>query len=475
MRAGFSFLLLFFLCPILLAGAPVPDFFPQDTIRIDTSEYIPNDPDYNLIIASFYGYPSEVLRLLNLGADPNTKTYEGITPLMYAVQNGDLTSARILVLNGADVHHKPWDGASAIIAASRYNFLDIADFLLRNGANVNDQDNEGASPLLYAAGYYYVELCDLLLQNGANPEIRDKEGTTPIMAAAYGGNPDIIDRLMQYNANINQGDSEGTTALMIAAQNGDTTMIGILNGWGAELNQLNKQGYTALDIAIKNGHGDAARQILSLGAITEGKERKNPHSLALQYGHQSLARELIDLGIKPRRLPSFSQVFLFAGINTSFNDLMGGGELGFRDPRYRINFLTGYQVRLFANRILKEIGDDTYLQLWENRSLAYFGLTKEFVLGGQPANNEFGLSAGLLGGYTFGRSYRGSKTHPEELWKAIPAAGLFWGGERFRMEFRYHYLNLETHKIPPHRISIGLKFRFAFQNRRIEEKIIAWY
>lgn len=473
MRAGFSFILFFTLFQILLAGASY-EGFPQDTIRIDTSEYIPNDPDYNLIIASFYGYPSEVLRLLNLGADPNTKTYDGITPLMYAVQNGDLTTTRILVLNGANINHKPWDGVSAIIAASRYNFLEITDFLIRNEADLNDKDNDGASPLLYGAGYYYYELCYLLLEHGANPEIRDNQGTTPIMVAAYGGNPDMVDLLLQYNASINSMDSEGTTALMIAAQNGDTTMIRLLTERGADLNQLNKQGYSVLDIAVKNGHADATRQILSLGAVTEGNGRKNPHSLALQYGHQTLARELINLGIKPKRLPAFNQLFLYAGINTSFNEIMGGGELGLRDPRYKINFFAGYQVRLFANRILKEIENDTYIQLWENRSLAYVGLTKEFALI-QAANREFGLSAGLLGGYTFGREYRGSGTHPEEYWKAIPAAGLFWGGEKFRMEFHYHYLNLDTHKISPHRFSIGMKYRFAFQTNRLEEKNIPWY
>ncbi len=474
MRAGFSCFLFFCLSPVLLATLP-PVCSSQDTIRIDTSAYIPNDHDYNLIIASFYAYPSEVLRLLNLGADPNSRTYDGITPLMYAVQNGDLETTKILVLNGANVNHKPWDGVSPIIAASRYNFVEIVDFLIRNGAEVNDRDNEGASPLLYAAGYYYYELCELLLINKANPEINDNGGTTPIMAAAYGGNPDVIDLLIRYDANINRADSEGTTALMIAAQNGDTAMIRIVSGLGADLNLLNKQDYSALDIAVITGHADATEQLIMLGADSDRGGTKNPYSLAMQYGHPALARKLIELGIKPRRLPSFSQIFIFTGINTSFNDLMGGGELGLRDPVYKFNIVAGYQVRLFAKRILKETGDDTYLQLWENRSLAYLGLTKEFILIGQPGNREFGLTAGLLGGYTFGRNYRGSENHPDELWKAIPAAGLFWGGERFRMDFSYHYLNLDTHKISPHRFMIGLKYRFRFKNLRVTEKIISWY
>ena len=474
MRAGFTCLLFFCVSTILLASLS-PVYNSQDTIRIDTSAYIPDDQDYNLIIASFYGYPAEVLRLLNLGADPNARTYDGITPLMYAVQNGDLTTTRILVLNGADVNHKPWDGVSAIIAASRYNFVEIVNFLILNGADVNDRDNEGASPLLYGAGYYYYELCELLLMNSAYPEIRDNEGTTPIMAATYGGNPDVVGLLIRYNAQLNRPDAEGITALMIAAQNGDTAMIRILTESGADLNQLNKQNYSALDFAIINGRADASEQLITLGSNTARGRTRNPYSLAMQYGHRNLARKIVDLGIKPGRSPSFSQLSVSAGINTSFNDIMGGGELGLRDPGYKLNIVAGYQVRLFAKRILKEIGDDTYIQLWENRSLAYFGLTKEFVLISRPVNMEFGLTTGLLGGYTFGRNYRGSENHPDELWKVIPQAGLFWGGERFRFEFNYNYLNLDTHKISPHRFFIGLKYRFGFKKRQISEKIINWY
>ena len=473
MRACLSFLLFLCLSNLMFAGF-LPGLASQDTIRIDTSEYITNDPDYNLIIASYFGYSSEVLRLLNRGANPNTKTIDGITPLMYAVQNGDLNTIRILVLNGADVNQEPYDGATAIIAASRYGFIDIVNFLLLNGADVNDRDKEGGSPLLYGSGYYYYDLCYLLLQNGANPEIRDNDGTTPLLAAVYGGNPDMIDLLVQYGANINSWDSQGTTALMIAAQNGDTAMIRIVTAYEVKLDLLNSFGYSALDIAIKNGHIEATRLLLLLGIETEGSGINNPHSVAVQYGHVKLARQLIDLGIRPERKPSFSEMFIFAGINTSFNDLMGGGELGIRDTKYKINILAGYQVRLFAVRILEEEEIDTYLQWWENRSLAYIGLTKDFVLAKLPDNREFVVSAGLLSGYSFGRNYRGSENHPEEIWKIIPTAGLSLG-VKFRLELNYEYLNLNTFKISPHRLILGVRYKFGFRDKQVKDKSIGWY
>lgn len=464
----------FFLSKFLLAGNPLGIFY-QDTIPIDTSQYIRNDPDFNLIIATYNGYSSEVLRLLNMGADVNTRTFDGITPLMYAVENNDLTTTRILVLNGADVNLKPYDGVSAIIAASRYNLIEIVDLLIRFGAKVDDTNEEGSTPLLYGAGYYYYDLCELLLRNGANPAIEDGNGTVPVMAATYGGNPDIIDLLLRYGANINARDSKGTTSLMIAAQAGDTAMIRILNGYKADLNQVNNKGFSALDIAIINGHSAAAELIISLGVNAEGKNRKNAHSLAIQYGHQKLAKKLIELGYTPNRLPSFNEIFIFAGINTSFNDLLGGGELGIRDPKYKLNIYGGYQVRLFAIRILKEESEDTYVQLWENRSLAYLGLSKEFVLTRLQNQSEFGISGGVLGGYSFGRNYRGSEKRPAELWKIIPTAGIFLGGDRFRLELHYEYLNLDTYKVSSHRVILGVKYRLTLKGNRYEEKYIHWY
>lgn len=452
-----------------------PDYSYQDTIRIDTSDYIPNDHDFNLIIASFNGYSSEVLRLLNLGADVNTRTYDGITPLMYAVQNGDLMTVKILVLNGADIGIKPDEGAPAIIAAARYDFLDIVEFLIRNGANVNSTDNDGASSLHYAAGYYYYELADSLLMYGANPEARDKAGTTPLMAAVYGGNPDIIHLLADYKADMNRQDNDGYTAMMIAAQNGDTAMIGILADYRANLDLLNKEGYTAIAIAVRYGHTDAVRLLKDLGANIREAQKRNLHSLAIEYGHTRLARELLQYGIKPRRIPSFSRFFLAAGFNTSFNELMGGGELGLNDPRYKIDICAGYQVRLFAKRILKEMDDNTYVQLWENRSLAYFGIEKNFRLFKLPDNKEAGLSFGILGGYTFGKNYRGSLNGPADELKVIPSAGAWWGGQKIKMDINYQYLDFETFKISPHRFIITVKYTFSLRRSGIEDKVVEWY
>ena len=43
------------------------------------------------------GNEKNVLMLLKAGADVNTSTYEGITPLMYASQGGYLSIVKILI------------------------------------------------------------------------------------------------------------------------------------------------------------------------------------------------------------------------------------------------------------------------------------------------------------------------------------------------------------------------------------------
>ena len=93
----------------------------QDSIsvsEIDTSEYFPGDHGFNLIVASSKGYDIEVLRLLNKGADINAQTTEGVTALMYAVQNGHENVVKILLLNGADPDLKPYNDPPALIVAA---------------------------------------------------------------------------------------------------------------------------------------------------------------------------------------------------------------------------------------------------------------------------------------------------------------------------------------------------------------------
>ena len=137
----------------------------QDSIYsgIDTSDYFPGDKSFNLIIAAEKGYDEEILKLLKKGADINTTTSDGVTPLMYAVQNDHLNVAKILLLNGADPNIKPYKRPPALIVAVSNISFDISELLIRKGADINIQDNNGRTALMHASANGSIQIVDLLL------------------------------------------------------------------------------------------------------------------------------------------------------------------------------------------------------------------------------------------------------------------------------------------------------------------------
>ena len=82
----------------------------------DTTYYF-TDKDFELIIAASEGDTNKLFAFLEIGADVNTTTYEGVTPLMFAAQNGHLRSVEILIDSGAIVNKKPDNMIDALLGA----------------------------------------------------------------------------------------------------------------------------------------------------------------------------------------------------------------------------------------------------------------------------------------------------------------------------------------------------------------------
>lgn len=76
----------------------------------------------------------------------------GFTPLMFAAQQGDLETARLLVAKGADPNESTQEDGNTLLLASANGHEELALFLLDKGANPNVAAGDGSSmtPLHYA-------------------------------------------------------------------------------------------------------------------------------------------------------------------------------------------------------------------------------------------------------------------------------------------------------------------------------------
>jgi ankyrin repeat protein len=190
------------------------------------------------------------------------KTGGGFTPFLFAAQQGDVESARILLAHGADVNEATPEEGSALVIASASGHEKLALFLLENGADPNAKDGFGMRPLHYAlhdgllAISSYIprptdrlgwlrpnmpELVKALLARGADPNARIEHdvppydympisrsailnlpqitlaGATPFLLATASGDPGLMKTLVEGRANPTVATVANTTALMIAS------------------------------------------------------------------------------------------------------------------------------------------------------------------------------------------------------------------------------------------------------------------
>ncbi|MCH7979727.1 MAG: ankyrin repeat domain-containing protein, partial [Acidobacteria bacterium] len=78
------------------------------------------------------------------------KTKGGFTPLLFAAQQGDVDSARILLEAGAEVNEATAENGSVLVVATASGHEELAVFLLEQGADPNATDGFGISAMHYA-------------------------------------------------------------------------------------------------------------------------------------------------------------------------------------------------------------------------------------------------------------------------------------------------------------------------------------
>ncbi len=447
----------------------------SDTSDTDTSMYIEDNPDYNLILAAYHGYESEIIRLLNNGADINATTWEGVTPLMFAVESGHNNIVEILMLNGADPDRVPENGITALIAAVEKDNFDVAENLIRMGADIDLPGYDGVTPLMISVKNNNEIMCDMLLYYDADPDIKDRSGTSALMVAAFLGYPVVAGLLTDRGADINIVDNEGYTALHYAAQNGFPDIVEMLIAAGADITVSNKYGYTPLAIAAQNGYNDIVTSLVRSGADVNKQitPSLNPIDIAIMNKNDSTADYLKRYGARKNFMPS-PGYFSFGGdVSWNMDDFMSGLNLGIFDTKYNFSFTAGYLGRPFAVRVLENIDTLTSYQYWEKRGMVYAGLQKNISLISFTNTGFAGLSLGVKTSVTWAK-YRGASHKPDRRIYLVPFGGAFFSVNKLYFQLLYEYNNLDVIEIHPGRIHLTVSYRLINKRSTHFTKEIPW-
>jgi len=85
-------------------------------------------------------------------------------------------------------------------------------------------------PLHSAVAGRSPEVVDLLLQGGADPNVRQEGGFTPLMGAAAAGCEEMVRRLLEAGAEKGARTDDGKTALDLALERGHEHLEGLIGG-----------------------------------------------------------------------------------------------------------------------------------------------------------------------------------------------------------------------------------------------------
>lgn len=177
--------------------------------------------------------------------------------LMEAVSQGNLTEVERLLNMGADSNTRNECGRTALMESAWAGNTDIAKLLLDKGANIDEKDDVGKTPLIRAVETGYSETARLLLERGADPNVAEADGWTPIRAAVLRSDPDLVKLMVDHGAK---------KTLQIAAMIGDTSGIRYLITNEADINEIDVLGRTALSNAVAANNPEIVKLLLDNGA-----------------------------------------------------------------------------------------------------------------------------------------------------------------------------------------------------------------
>ncbi|HLH30929.1 MAG TPA: ankyrin repeat domain-containing protein, partial [Terriglobia bacterium] len=214
------------------------------------------------------------------------------TPLLMAIADDQIPTARYLIDKGAKINVSDWYGRTPLWTAVEVRNMDED-----NGSFENGVERE---PVL--------ELIQVLLDKGANPNVRTKEsipirrfmlrttgtlewvdftGQTPFLRAAYSGDLTVMKLLLQHGADPKIATFGGTTALMAAAgvnwvvdqtydegQKNLLEAVKLCNDLGLDVNDANSMGITALMGAANRGSDEIIEWLVSKGARLDVKDNE---------------------------------------------------------------------------------------------------------------------------------------------------------------------------------------------------------
>jgi ankyrin repeat protein len=187
-------------------------------------------------------YQKQICKLLiKKGADLDIEKYGNITPLIYAIQKGDLEIVKLL-LSVEKRHnyknHITSKRTTPLMEALCNEKFDIVKLLLKshNNPGIYHKDIDGNCALLYACMYGNLEIIKLLLRD-RNMRVRNNNNETPLILCLKNNSRDVINYILsKSNIDINCTDIYGSNSVTLCCRMGYLEELKTLIRLGVKIN-----------------------------------------------------------------------------------------------------------------------------------------------------------------------------------------------------------------------------------------------
>ncbi len=255
------------------------------------------------VTAIFYaGTVADLKALIAAGADLNSKTDNGQTPMVnfISLRNPDLADE--LISAGADLSWQDRVGRETLLhLAIDRDLVGLAETLIRRGLKVDATDSTNRTPLFFAES---VAAINLLASNQANINQKSTSGVNPLMVKVHeylqsrgSGSPALVQRLLELKADPNVKNKEGLSLLHITVMgiiwqdSSQPDLLRMLLNHGADVNAIDPERATPLHRADTE---EEVKILLEAGANRDLKNIEGKTTLQIREGQQVVLRLEVD-------------------------------------------------------------------------------------------------------------------------------------------------------------------------------------
>lgn len=192
-----------------------------------------------LLIAIKESNFEQVCALLEAGANPNVKDYQGCYALIIACELGNINIVDVLLASNVYLLIQGYD---ALWIAAINGYVNVVKALIAEGVPANNM-------LVYAYKQGQIKAAKTFLDAGV--KFNGWYISFELHDAASTGNTEIIKKLISIGVNVDERDYEKKTPLMTAATYGNLEVVKLLVKYGADVNAWVKGDTPLLNAAYK--------------------------------------------------------------------------------------------------------------------------------------------------------------------------------------------------------------------------------